>query len=124
MPEPLHVLYVDDYEPMGEMVADALADDGFLVTVMTDALAALQLCMSIDVHFGAAVIDFNMPGMDGDELTRRLSEAGHMPIVVVSAFIDDERRQRAMQAGARAVMDKKDLVRILPGLLRQLMGAA
>jgi len=124
MPEPLHVLYVDDYEPMGEMVADALADDGFLVTVMTDALAALQLCMSIDVHFGAAVIDFNMPGMDGDELTRRLSEAGHMPIVVVSAFIDDERRRRAMQAGAKAVMDKKDLVRILPGLLRQLMGAA
>ena len=124
MPEPLHVLYVDDYEPMGEMVADALADDGFLVTVMTDALAALQLCMSIDVHFGAAVIDFNMPGMEGDELTRRLSEAGQMPIVVVSAFIDDERRRRAMQAGAKAVMDKKDLVRILPGLLRQLMGAA
>ena len=47
------------------------------------------------------ILDVGMPGMNGLELQRRLSEAGQrIPIVFVTAHADDEQERRAMEAGA------------------------
>jgi FixJ family two-component response regulator len=47
------------------------------------------------------ILDVRMPGMDGLELQRRLSEAGQrIPIVFITAHADDEQERRAMEAGA------------------------
>jgi len=47
------------------------------------------------------ILDVRMPGMNGLELQRRLSEAGQqIPIVFVTAHADDQQERRAMEAGA------------------------
>lgn len=115
------ILYVDDYEPMAEIVAETLADSGFDVTVAGDAFEALAACED-GLRFDAVVTDFNMPGIDGDELTRRLTQRHRIPVVVVTGQIADSPRDRALAAGARAVLDKREMMRRLPELLRSLLG--
>ena len=47
------------------------------------------------------ILDMRMPGVDGLELQRRLSETGKLiPIVFVSAYADEEQERRAREAGA------------------------
>ena len=53
------------------------------------------------------ILDVRMPGRDGLELQRRLSEAGHrIPIIFITAHADDEQERRAMEAGASRFLYK------------------
>jgi len=53
------------------------------------------------------VSDINMPGMDGlqllDEVKQRFPE---LPVVMVTAYGDDERRRRASDLGAAEFLTK------------------
>lgn len=53
------------------------------------------------------VLDLQMPGMPGAELLDILARNGTpIPVLVVSAFAEDGQAQRAIQAGARAALQK------------------
>ncbi|WP_432502570.1 response regulator [Kineococcus arenarius] len=68
---------------------------------------ALQLAMSL--HFDVLLLDVQMPGLSGVEVTRairRQQELWQPAIVLISAFADAEGPQEALQAGADAVVHK------------------
>lgn len=117
----LHVLYVDDYAPMCEIVTESLEEEGFRVTACRDGRAALATIAAPGQAFDIAVVDYNMPGMQGDELTRRMLELAQLPVVIVSGNVDARVRELATAAGARAVIDKSALYSGLAGLLRRLL---
>ncbi|MFI5002449.1 MAG: response regulator transcription factor [Reyranellales bacterium] len=51
--------------------------------------------------------DINMPGMDGLGLLRRLKEQrADLPVIMVTAYGDDERRRKAAEFGAREFVTK------------------
>ena len=53
------------------------------------------------------VLDVRMPGMDGLELQRRLTEIGQrIPIVFLSARASEEEEKRALRAGAAGFLRK------------------
>jgi FixJ family two-component response regulator len=53
------------------------------------------------------LLDVRMPGMDGLELQRRLTEVGQrIPIVFLSARASEEEETRALRAGAAAFLRK------------------
>jgi FixJ family two-component response regulator len=53
------------------------------------------------------IADVQMPGMDGLQLQRHLNAAGcGTPVIFITAYESNESRQRAMQAGAAAFLDK------------------
>jgi CheY-like chemotaxis protein len=55
------------------------------------------------------LLDLMMPDIEGFEVAeqlRSMPEFAHLPIVVISARIDPESRQRAMDAGANAYLTK------------------
>jgi FixJ family two-component response regulator len=53
------------------------------------------------------ILDVQMPNMSGIELQERLSELGfEIPIIFITAYSDEAVRQRAMEAGAAAVLLK------------------
>jgi two-component system, response regulator, stage 0 sporulation protein F len=66
--------------------------------------------------------DINMPGMDGLELLRkvRLLRPG-LPVLMVTAYGDDERRRRADELGAAAFLTKPIDFDKLKGQLTQMM---
>ncbi len=51
--------------------------------------------------------DINMPGMDGLSLLRQVKERhAHLPVIMVTAYGDDERRRKAAEFGAREFVTK------------------
>ncbi len=71
----------------------------------------------------AAILDLMLPDIDGIELTRRLREWSEMPIVVLSAVGEEDRKVEALVAGADDYVTKpfgpRELVARLEAVLRR-----
>jgi len=56
---------------------------------------------------GCLVLDLRMPGMGGLGLLKRLADSGtRVPVIILTAHADDDMRQRMLQMGATAFMEK------------------
>ena len=65
--------------------------------------------------------DINMPGMDGLELSRVIKEQRpELPVMMVTAYGDDERRRRAAEYGAMEFVTKPVDFDLLKTQLQQL----
>jgi len=67
------------------------------------------LCRLAEIRPELIVIlsDINMPGMDGLELLRKVKGLRpELPVLMVTAYGDDERRHRADELGAAAFLTK------------------
>jgi two-component system, response regulator, stage 0 sporulation protein F len=69
--------------------------------------------------------DINMPGMDGLELLAAIKQRRpDLPVMMVTAYGDDERRRRASELGAAEFLTKPVDFERLKEQLRQLPSAA
>jgi CheY-like chemotaxis protein len=69
--------------------------------------------------------DINMPGMDGLQLLRHMKEQRpDLPVMMVTAYGDDERRRRASDLGATEFLTKPVDFDMLKAQLRQLSAPA
>lgn len=78
------VLIVDDNHMNMELVSYMLEADGFEVSAVNDAPTALQVIP--DRKPDLILMDIQLPGMDGLELTRRLKDDASTSGIVVVAF--------------------------------------
>ncbi len=79
------VLVVEDDPDIVDLIETALEEHGYNVLGTVDG-DALQIAH--DVHPAAILLDINMPGMDGVEVSRRLRAdpvTAEIPIIVMSA---------------------------------------
>jgi two-component system KDP operon response regulator KdpE len=71
----------------------------------------------------AAILDLMLPDLDGVEVTRRLREWSEMPIVVLSAVGEEDRKVEALAAGADDYVTKpfgpRELIARLEAVLRR-----
>ena len=66
-----------------------------------------QLAGDIEPELIVILSDINMPGMDGLELLRAVKERRpQLPVMMVTAYGDDERRRRANEYGASEFITK------------------
>ena len=69
--------------------------------------------------------DINMPGMDGLTLLREIKKTRpDLPVMMVTAYGDDERRRRASEYGATEFITKPVDFELLKRQLQQLPGTA
>jgi CheY-like chemotaxis protein len=69
--------------------------------------------------------DINMPGMDGLSLLREIkTRRPDLPVMMVTAYGDDERRRQAEAAGALQFLSKPVDFELLKEELRRLPGAS
>jgi CheY-like chemotaxis protein len=69
--------------------------------------------------------DINMPGMDGLSLLREIKERRpDLPVMMVTAYGDDERRRRAVEAGAHQFLTKPVDLDLLKEELRRRRAAS
>ncbi|SHE25810.1 luxr bacterial regulatory protein hth signature [Actinomyces glycerinitolerans] len=104
---PLRVLLAEDNALVREGYADMLSDQpGIeLVAAVEDGFAALRV---LDLHrVDVALVDVEMPRMDGVEAAREIA-ARHPGVVVVmlTAFEDKARLAEALGAGAQGFLTK------------------
>jgi CheY-like chemotaxis protein len=66
-----------------------------------------RLSEEIQPALVAVLSDINMPGMDGLELLGEIKQRRpDLPVMMVTAYGDDERRRRALELGASELITK------------------
>jgi signal transduction histidine kinase len=104
---PIRVLYVEDDPTSARLVRRILEAEGFEVTVAAEGLSALRLAPQIQPDL--ILMDINISGLDGYEVTTRLrsmSTTAGVPIVAVTAAALDGDRERALIAGCDGYISK------------------
>lgn len=101
-PEPVKFLLVDDIEENLRALEALLRRDGLVMFKARSGIEALELMLQHD--FALALLDVQMPQMDGFELAelmRGTERTRRIPIIFVTAAATDEgRRFRGYEAGA------------------------
>jgi chemosensory pili system protein ChpA (sensor histidine kinase/response regulator) len=101
------ILVVDDSRLQRETTARTLLGAGLSPVVAEDGMEAWELLT--ERRFDALVTDLEMPRLDGFDLIARVRQEPSLkdlPIVVVSSRTAHAPRQRALSAGADAILPK------------------
>jgi len=107
MGEPIKVLLVDDEPDFTRPLAFWLKSKGYQPQEVTTGEQALKIIKESapDIIF----LDINMPGMDGLATLQKLREFNKdVPVVIVSAYVDDPRARQANDYGVAGMFYKGD----------------
>ena len=124
---PRRVLVVDDDARFRAAVVAMLGDESDLIVVAAVDSADAALAVAQDEPLDAAVVDVQMPGVDGVELTRKLRRSRpEVTVFALSAATDDVSRSAMAAAGASGYFvkdkDTPELVEALVHLPRRFNG--
>jgi len=87
--------------------------------------ALSKLSNGIEPALIVLLSDINMPGMDGLQLLAEIKQGWpDLPVMMVTAYGDDERRRRAAEHGAMEFISKPVDFDNLKAQLRELSGSA
>lgn len=115
--QPLRIVLVDDDPLARRMLRDALQAAGHTVVAEArDGREAVEL--AVYYRPDVVVMDVVMPGMDGLEATRRITEAASdVRVVMLTSGDDDEIVLTGLRAGASGLLEKSMDLEALPRAL-------
>lgn len=123
---PAHILIVDDDKRLRELIGRYLTEQGFRVTLATDAADARARLASIS--FDLIVLDIMMPGETGLELTQSLRLDNAVPILLLTAMGEVQDRINGLERGADDYLSKpfepKELVLRINAILKRAQAVA
>ena len=117
---PHTILVVDDDEANLILARALLEADGFDVVTATDASSTFDVLK--EVQPALILMDIQLPGMDGWELTRCLKRTfgtSQIPVIAVTAYGQPGDAKRARDAGFVEFVAKPVSTRELPTIIRR-----
>jgi signal transduction histidine kinase/ActR/RegA family two-component response regulator len=114
----LHVLVVEDNYDGRESLRELLELWGHTVTVAESGPEGIDKALSVRPE--VALIDIGLPGLDGNEVARRIRSilsAGEISLIAMTGYGQPEDRRRALQAG----FDRYLVKPVDPAVLSQLL---
>ncbi len=120
MPEPSHILVVDDSPTQLRQIQFLLEREGFVVQSAEDgvqAIAAIENNMPMLV-----VTDLQMPEMNGLELVASVNQTiPSLPVILTTSKGNEKIASQALKAGAASYVPKRELNETLIPVLQQVM---
>ena len=123
------VLVVDDERAIREMVCLALSSEGYQCTEASDAHKAEVMIR--EQHPDVILLDWMMPGISGVDFARSLrrkEETQHIPIIMLTAKVEEDDMIRGLDSGADDYLTKpfstRELLARIKALLRRAGGHA
>jgi PAS domain S-box-containing protein len=99
------ILVVDDDSDISQVLVDLLEHDGFEVQVAATGTGAIA--KSKEHHFGAVLLDLGLPDLDGLSVLEILLENDpKLPVIVLTAYKNDEKMIESLSRGAFAYLTK------------------
>lgn len=93
-----HILIIEDDIAIAEIERDFLEINGFETSIITDGVEGLKQALS--GKFNLVVLDLMLPGMDGYEICKKIRADLDIPILMVTARIEDIDKIRGLGLGA------------------------
>jgi DNA-binding NarL/FixJ family response regulator len=118
----IKILVIDDHPLFRQGVVDILnlEDDIQVVGQASNGEQGLQLIRALQPDI--AIVDVNMPGMNGQALTRTVvAEKLPTRIILLTAYDDEEQKAHAMRMGAAAYCTKDIDPDTLMGIVRNVI---
>ena len=116
-----HILVVDDHKEIRTAVGRYLEKNGMHVSVAQDAREMDAALASAQIDL--IVLDVMMPGEDGLSACKRLSQAGPVPILLLTALGEDMDRIVGLETGADDYLAKpfnpRELLARIRAILRR-----
>ncbi len=116
------VLIVEDDPDTVNLVRLYLKRDGHKVISASDGVEGLRLAR--EAHPDAVVLDLMLPKMDGREVCRVLREESDVPIVMLTALVEEEDRVLGLDLGADDYVTKPFSPRELAARIRAVLRRA
>jgi len=102
-----HILVVDDEVSVRLIMRTTLENFGFRVSTASDGAEAIALFRNPAGHFDLALVDMQMPGLDGGKTIVALRHLRpDLPIVGASGLATSENREHAAANGVGHFLDK------------------
>ncbi len=123
---PKTVLVIDDEPKIVDICRDYLQAAGFNVLQAIDGLSGLVTARQ--AHPDLIVLDLMLPGMDGLDLCRELRRASDVPIIMLTARVEEADKLIGLELGADDYITKpfspRELVARVRTLLRRTSGSS
>jgi two-component system alkaline phosphatase synthesis response regulator PhoP len=115
------VLVVDDERQIATIARDYLTRAGFAVVVASDGASGLE--MARQKRPDLVVLDLGLPRLDGLDVARAIRRDSEVPIIMLTARVDEADRLRGFEVGADDYITKpfspRELVARVSSVLRR-----
>jgi len=98
MPDPPHILVVDDEPQITRVLRTSLSAQGYDIRVANSGEMALEIMK--DWSPNLIITDLSMPSLDGVQLCRAVRAVSPIPILVLSVRDQERQKVEALDAGA------------------------
>lgn len=121
---PRPVLVVEDEPKLAALLCDYLRAHGYAPHAVADGPAALVA--HAELRPAAVLLDLNLPGLDGMEVCRALRRESNVPVLMLTARVDEIDRVMGLEIGADDYLCKpyspREVVARVRALLRRAEG--
>ena len=118
------ILVVDDEPKITKLAQDYLRNGGFQVMTADDGPTALAVARHERPDL--IVLDLNLPGLDGLDVCRALRRESDVPIIMLTARVEETDRLIGLELGADDYLTKpfspRELVARVRAVLRRVQG--
>ena len=94
----LSVLVVEDEPKIAQLLVDYLERDGFSVSVLSEGTHAVETIREREPGF--LILDLMLPGKDGLTICREVRQFSQLPIMMLTAKVDEIDRLIGLELGA------------------------
>jgi two-component system alkaline phosphatase synthesis response regulator PhoP len=120
-----HILVVDDEPRIAEIARDYLERAGYRVTTVASGADALAAARARPPDL--VVLDLGLPRMDGLDVTRALRKQSNVPIIMLTARVEESDKLIGLELGADDYVTKpfspKELVARVRAVFRRIDAA-
>jgi len=113
------ILVVDDEVKILKMVSDYLTAVGFDVSGVSDGIEALNEFEKN--QFDLIVLDYMLPGIDGIEIIRKIRKNSSVPIIMLTARVEESDKLMGLEIGADDYMVKPFSLKELAARIRAVL---
>jgi two-component system response regulator BaeR len=98
MADTSHILVVEDEPKLAQLLADYLRPEGYEVSVLNEGTGAVDFVREQSPDF--IILDLMLPGVDGLTICREVRQFSGVPIMILTAKVDEIDRLVGLELGA------------------------